>query len=51
MAEMIDYAKERTRLGKQGEKLKKDIDGLETRLTSKGYAEKAPPALIAEVKL
>ena len=38
------------RLSKQAEKLKKDIEGLETRLTSKGFADKAPPNVIAEVK-
>ena len=38
------------RIAKQGDKLKKDIDGLESRLTSKGFADKAPPSVIAEVR-
>ena len=38
------------RLGKQGEKLKKDIDGFELRLVSKGFADKAPANVIAEVR-
>jgi valyl-tRNA synthetase len=35
---------------KEISKLKKDIDGLETRLTSKGFADKAPESVINEVK-
>ena len=49
-AEMIDYDKERVRLGKQAEKLRKDIAGLESRLSSKGFADKAPPEVVLEVK-
>ena len=48
--EMIDYDKERIRLGKQAEKLRKDIAGLESRLSSKGFADKAPPEVVLEVK-
>ena len=50
MSDMIDYAKEKSRLLKQSEKLVKDITGLETRLSSKGFADKAPPQVIAEVQ-
>ena len=50
MAELVDYAKERARLGKQAEKLRKDIAGLEGRLASKGFADKAPPEVVAEVR-
>jgi len=50
MAALVDSAKELLRLGKQADKLRKDIDGLESRLVSKGFADKAPEAVIAEVK-
>lgn len=50
MSAMVDAAKELARLGKQGEKLKKDIDSLESRLLSKGFADKAPESVINEVK-
>jgi len=42
---MIDKAKELARLGKQAEKLKKDITTLENRLTSPGFLDKAPEKL------
>jgi len=47
---MIDKAKELARLGKQAEKLKKDIVTLESRLTSPGFLDKAPEKLVSEVK-
>lgn len=50
MTDMIDYDKERSRLGKQAEKLRKDIGGLESRLSSKGFADKAPAEVVAEVR-
>jgi valyl-tRNA synthetase len=50
MSALVDAAKELARLGKQAEKLKKDIDGLEARLASKGFADKAPESVINEVK-
>jgi len=50
MSALVDAAKELARLGKQAEKLKKDILGLETRLTSPGFADKAPESVISEVK-
>ena len=49
MADMVDKEKELLRLGKQAEKLKKDINGLEIRLQSPGFTEKAPKNLIEEV--
>jgi valyl-tRNA synthetase len=50
--QLMRYVRDVTqaRMGKQAEKLKKDIEGLETRLTSKGFADKAPPNVIAEVR-
>jgi valyl-tRNA synthetase len=50
MSALVDAAKELARLGKQAEKLKKDIDGLEARLASQGFADKAPESVINEVK-
>ena len=50
MAALVDSAKELLRLGKQADKLKKDIDGLESRLVSKGFADKAPESVVNEVK-
>ena len=50
MSALVDSAKELARLGKQAEKLKKDIAGLEARLTSPGFADKAPESVIVEVK-
>ena len=34
----------------QADKLRKDIAGLEGRLASKGFADKAPPHILAEVR-
>ena len=45
LSNMIDKAKELARLGKQAEKLKKDITTLENRLTSPGFLDKAPEKL------
>ena len=50
MADMVDREKELLRLSKQAEKLQKDINGLESRLKSKGFIDKAPDSVIAEVK-
>ena len=50
MADMVDREKELMRLSKQAEKLQKDISGLESRLQSKGFVDKAPESVIAEVK-
>jgi len=46
----LDKDKERARLGKQTEKLKKELQGLEGRLNSPGFVEKAPESVIEEVK-
>ena len=50
LASLVDAEKEKKRLTKQAEKLRKDIAGLEGRLASKGFAEKAPPHILAEVQ-
>ena len=50
MADMVDKEKELMRLSKQAEKLRKDISGLENRLQSKGFIDKAPDSVVAEVK-
>lgn len=47
---LIDKDKELQRLNKQAERLVKDISVLESRLQSKGFAEKAPESLVMEVK-
>lgn len=47
---MIDYDKEIIRLSKQAEKIQKDVTQLEGRLKSKGFVDKAPPDILAEVK-
>ena len=48
MSDMVDKEKEIKRLTKQAEKLQKDITGLETRLGSPGFADKAPEHVVAE---
>jgi valyl-tRNA synthetase len=50
LAGLVDKQKEVARLTKQAEKLLKDIMGLESRLESKGFADKAPEAMVAEVR-
>ena len=50
LASLVDAEKEKKRLTKQADKLRKDIAGLEGRLASKGFAEKAPPHILAEVQ-
>jgi len=47
---LIDKEKELQRLNKQAERLVKDIGVLESRLQSKGFAEKAPESLVLDVK-
>lgn len=47
---LIDPEKERKRLEKQAEKLGKEIDKLTARLQSKGFTDKAPPALVDQAK-
>jgi len=47
---LIDPVKERKRLEKQNEKLKKEIQKLAGRLQSKGFVDKAPEAVVAKAK-
>ncbi|KAJ1428256.1 tRNA synthetases class I-domain-containing protein [Ochromonadaceae sp. CCMP2298] len=47
---LIDTVKEQARLGKQGEKLTKDIEVLQKRLGSQGFVDRAPPELVLEVR-
>ena len=48
MSDMVDKEKEVIRLTKQAEKLQKEILGLENRLNSPGFSEKAPPKVVSE---
>ena len=50
MADLIDAAKERQRLGKQSAKLEADIAKLLKRMESTQFAEKAPPAVVAKAQ-
>ena len=50
MSSLVDSDKEIKRLTKQADKLKKDVEGLESRLTSKGFVDKAPEKILNEVK-
>ena len=47
---LIDPVKERARLEKQSEKLEKEIQKLAGRLSSKGFTDKAPEAVVAKAK-
>lgn len=50
MAGLFDAAKEIERLQKQSEKLQKDLDGLNARLSNPKFVDKAPEKVVAEVK-
>ena len=50
LAEMVDAKKERARLGKQRTKLSADLEKLEKRLSSPGFAEKAPPHILQKTQ-
>jgi valyl-tRNA synthetase len=50
LAGMIDFAKERTRLEKQKEKLEGDIGKLNGRLSNPAFVEKASPAVVDKAK-
>ena len=50
LSELIDVEKERQRLQKQSEKLEKEIQKLSGRLQSKGFVDKAPPAVVDKAK-
>ena len=47
---LIDPVKERKRLEKQSEKINKEIQKLAGRLQSKGFVDKAPPAVVDKAK-
>jgi valyl-tRNA synthetase len=51
MADLVDKNKELARLKKQAEKLVKDILGLDTRMKSPGFRDKAPANVYDEVSL
>lgn len=46
LSEMVDAKKERARLGKQQAKLESDIEKIQKRLDSPGFADKAPEHII-----
>ncbi len=50
LANLVDKEKEISRLTKQADKLRKEISGLTSRLSSKGFIDKAPDNVIIEVK-
>lgn len=50
LAGLFDQAKEIDRLKKQGDKISKELEGLETRLSNKNFVDKAPENVVAEVK-
>lgn len=49
-AGMIDLEKERKRLEKQYQKVQKDLEGLNKRLSAPGFSEKAPAAVVTMTK-
>lgn len=50
ISDLVDADKERARLGKQQTKLEADIGKLEARLSSDGFAGKAPEAVVAKAR-
>lgn len=50
MRSMIDFDKERKRLEKQMAKVQKDLHGLNKRLDSPSFADKAPAAVVQQTK-
>jgi valyl-tRNA synthetase len=50
LSALVDVPKERQRLGKQQERLLKDEAALVTRLNSPGFIDRAPAAVVDEVK-
>mmetsp|Transcript_25053 Transcript_25053/g.81002 ORF Transcript_25053/g.81002 Transcript_25053/m.81002 type:complete len:426 (+) Transcript_25053:105-1382(+) len=50
LAALVDADKERARLGKQQAKLEADIEKLAARLSSPGFAGKAPPAVVQKAE-
>eukprot|EP00598_Pedospumella_elongata_P003041 CAMPEP_0184984386 /NCGR_PEP_ID=MMETSP1098-20130426/13368_1 /TAXON_ID=89044 /ORGANISM="Spumella elongata, Strain CCAP 955/1" /LENGTH=935 /DNA_ID=CAMNT_0027508357 /DNA_START=347 /DNA_END=3154 /DNA_ORIENTATION=- len=49
-AGLIDTVKEKLRLGKQAEKLRKAVEGMQTRLQSAGFVDRAPAHLVEEAR-
>lgn len=49
MEDLVDKEKEKIRLSKRSDKLKKDILKLQGRINSPGFKEKAPTAVYNEV--
>ena len=47
---LVDVEKERLRLGKQAEKLRKAMEGIQARLQSAGFVDRAPAHLVAETR-
>jgi len=47
---LVDVQKERLRLGKQAEKLRKAMEGVQARLQSAGFVDRAPAHLVAETR-
>ena len=45
---VIDFAAERSRLGKELEKIAKDMAGIDGRLNNPGFVAKAPPEVLEE---
>ena len=48
VADLIDLAEEKTRLGKEIDKLEKDISGIEKKLGNEKFISRAPPEIIEE---
>ena len=49
-AGLFDVVKERARLGKQREKLAKDLAGVAARVANQAFMSKAPPHVVAEAR-
>jgi len=49
-AGLVDTVKEKMRLGKQAEKLCKAVEGMQTRLQSAGFVDRAPAHLVEEAR-
>ena len=49
-AGLFDVAKERARLGKQREKLAKDLAAVAARVSDQAFLAKAPPHVVAEAR-
>jgi valyl-tRNA synthetase len=50
LAGIIDFEAERARLSKEMEKVQREIDGLERRLSNAGFVEKAPAEVVEEYR-